>query len=462
MNEKISVIVLAHGDEKELTRCVDRILNQNYKDYELIVVSTYRNLELEEKANNNDLMTLYVKDVDKLENLRAYALNKADGDRILFVEPNDFLIDEQSITTLNEVYTQKNADMLLNKFMTLRDGKFYFTNKKIEDVSTNKFLFYQFDNIEFRKLAGVLLKKSLFGRIDSNDLLKPDQVLLNSLSREAQNIVFDCQNKYVYDEVNGNRLPELITGKESELYFSNIYKLVRKIKKSNYTSKISEKVSIALCIDENLVEHVGVLLYSISVNTSSFVDVYIIHDNLSYSSLEKLTELDKSFPTIKINIIKIPDNIQNQLNKISLEGNKLPVTSCYRFILADLLPSLDRIIYLDVDTLVLRDLTELWRTDLEGKFIGVVKDALINLNVAQKIVSERKSYFNSGMLLMDLNLFRKYDICSDLVDFEIYFPFGCCYSYDSRFFKVSLKNNENIFFKNRFCIGCCWWSRWFR
>ena len=350
----------------------------------MIVVSTQKNSELEEKANNNDLMTLYVKDVDKLENLRAYALNKADGDRVLFVEPNDFLIDEQSITTLNEVYTQKNADMLLNKFMTLRDGKFYFTNKKIENVSTNKFLFYQFDNIEFRKLAGVLLKKSLFGRIDSNDLLKPDQVLLNSLSREAQNIVFDCQNKYVYDEVNGNKLPELITGKESELYFSNIYKLVRKIKKSNYTSKISEKVNIALCIDENLVEHVGVLLYSISVNTSSFVDVYIIHDNLSYSSLEKLTELDKSFPTIKINIIKIPDNIQNQLNKISLEGNKLPVTSCYRFILADLLPSLDRIIYLDVDTLVLRDLTELWRTDLEGKFIGVVKDALINLNVAQK------------------------------------------------------------------------------
>ena len=202
-------------------------------------------------------------------------------------------------------------------------------------------------------------------------------------------------------------------------YFSNIYRLVRKIKKSNYTSKISEKVSIALCIDENLVEHVGVLLYSISVNTSSFVDVYIIHDNLSYSSLEKLTELDKSFPTIKINIIKIPDNIQNQLNKISLEGNKLPVTSCYRFILADLLPSLDRIIYLDVDTLALRDLTELWRTDLEGKFIGVVKDVLINLNVAQKIVSERKSYFNSGMLLMDLNLFRKYDICSNLIDFAI-------------------------------------------
>ena len=103
MEGKISVIILVHGDEKELNRCVDRILDQNYENYELIVVSTQKNSELEEKANNNDLMTLYVRDVDKLEELRTYALNKADGDRVLFVEPNDFLIDEQSITTLNEV-----------------------------------------------------------------------------------------------------------------------------------------------------------------------------------------------------------------------------------------------------------------------------------------------------------------------------------------------------------------------
>ena len=76
MEGKISVIVLAHGDEKELTRCVNRILNQNYKDYELIVVSANKNIELEEKANNNDRMRLYIKDADKLEDLRAYALRK--------------------------------------------------------------------------------------------------------------------------------------------------------------------------------------------------------------------------------------------------------------------------------------------------------------------------------------------------------------------------------------------------
>lgn len=419
MEGKISVIILAHGDEKELIRCVDRILNQNYKDYELIVVSTYRNLELEEKANNNDLMTLYVRDVDKLEELRAYALNKADGDRVLFVEPNDFLIDEQSITTLNKVYTQKNADLLLNSFMTLRDGKFYFIGGEDEHILRDVFLFKQIEKVEFRKLGGALIKKNLLDEMDADDLVKSDQVLLNRLSRKAKNIIFSYQNKYVYDQVVGNKLPELDSGKESELYFSDTFKIVEQNKKNGYVNKVPEKISIALCTDENLVKHIGTLLYSVDENTSSFVDTYIIYDNLSEKSLKKLTSLNDILSTVTVHMIKVLDKQQEKLSKISLENTGLPVTSCYRFILPDLLPSLDRIIYLDVDTLVLSDLTELWRTDLEGKFIGVAKDELINLNGGLKIVYERKAYFNSGMLLMDLNLFRKYDICSNLIDFAI-------------------------------------------
>ena len=427
MNEKISVIVLAHGDEKELIRCVDRILDQNYENYELIVVSTQKNSELEEKANNNDLMTLYVKDVDKLENLRAYALNKVDGDRVLFVEPNDFLIDEQSITTLNEVYTQKNADLLLNSFMTLRDGKFYFIVGEDEHILRDVFLFQQIEKVEFRKLGGALIKKNLLDEMDADDLVKSDQVLLNRLSWKAKNIIFSYQNKYVYDQVVGNKLPELDSGKESELYFSDAFKIVKQNKKNGYVNKVAEKISIALCTDENLVKHIGTLLYSVDENTSSFVDAYIIYDNLSEKSLKKLILLNDILSTVTVHMVRVLDKQQEKLSKISLKNNGLPVTSYYRFILADLLPSLDRIIYLDVDTLALRDLTELWRTDLEGKFIGVVKDTLINPNVAQKIVSERKSYFNSGMLLMDLNLFRKYDICSDLVDFAVDIAESCEY-----------------------------------
>lgn len=300
--------------------------------------------------------------------------------------------------------------------MTLRDGKFYFVDGEDEHILRDVFLFKQIEKVEFRKLGGALIKKSLLDEMDADDLVKSDQVLLNRLSRKAKNIIFSYQNKYVYDQVVGNKLPELDSGKEFELYFSDTFKIVEQNKKNGYVNKVPEKISIALCTDENLVKHIGTLLYSVDENTSSFVDTYIIYDNLSKKSLKKLTSLNDLLSTVTVHMIKVLDKQQEKLSKILLKNNGLPVTSCYRFILADLLSSLDRIIYLDVDTLVLRDLTELWRTDLEGKFIGGVKD---KLNVVQKIVSERKTYFNSGMLLMDLNLFRKYDICSDLIDFAV-------------------------------------------
>ena len=69
--------------------------------------------------------------------------------------------------------------------------------------------------------------------------------------------------------------------------------------------------------------------------------------------MKKLTALNDIFSTVKVQMVRVPDKQQEKINKISLENNGLPVTSCYRFILADLLPSLDRIIYLDIDTLVL-------------------------------------------------------------------------------------------------------------
>ena len=64
----------------------------------------------------------------------------------------------------------------------------------IEHILRDVFLFRQVENVEFRKLGGALIKKSLFDEIDTDDLVKSDQVLLNRLSRKAQNIIFSHQN----------------------------------------------------------------------------------------------------------------------------------------------------------------------------------------------------------------------------------------------------------------------------
>lgn len=103
-------------------------------------------------------------------------------------------------------------------------------------------------------------------------------------------------------------------------------------------------------------------------------------------------------------------------------------TATCRFLLPELLPDVDRLIYLDVDVIVLRDLGELYDTDLANCALGAVVDhALVGLfplkgwrlqtetknwlvqDYFRDIVglSDWTAYFNSGVLLMDLERFRE-------------------------------------------------------
>lgn len=59
-----------------------------------------------------------------------------------------------------------------------------------------------------------------------------------------------------------------------------------------------------------------------------------------------------------------------------------------------LLPGVDRCIYLDSDTMVRTSLKDLYSTDLEGNYVGMVMGSIPEYG------------FNSGMILMDLKAFR--------------------------------------------------------
>jgi lipopolysaccharide biosynthesis glycosyltransferase len=74
--------------------------------------------------------------------------------------------------------------------------------------------------------------------------------------------------------------------------------------------------------------------------------------------------------------------------------------------------SLQRILYLDADILVLRSIRELWRIDLQGATIGAVLDE--DLETARHApdplfdgVPPVGRYFNAGMLLIDLARWRQ-------------------------------------------------------
>lgn len=83
----------------------------------------------------------------------------------------------------------------------------------------------------------------------------------------------------------------------------------------------------------------------------------------------------------------------------------------YRLLAAELLPrSLDRVLYLDPDIIVINPLEELYRTDLQGSLLAActhVKEFLSRLNRLRLGAGESCPYLNSGVLLMDLEALRR-------------------------------------------------------
>jgi lipopolysaccharide biosynthesis glycosyltransferase len=86
----------------------------------------------------------------------------------------------------------------------------------------------------------------------------------------------------------------------------------------------------------------------------------------------------------------------------------------YRVLLPELLPDVERILYLDADLIVLDSLAPLWELDLAGSYVAAVT------NVLEPVYAERPrelgiadgAYFNAGVLLMNLDELRR-DGCQE-------------------------------------------------
>jgi lipopolysaccharide biosynthesis glycosyltransferase len=82
----------------------------------------------------------------------------------------------------------------------------------------------------------------------------------------------------------------------------------------------------------------------------------------------------------------------------------------YRIFLPELLPSVDRILYLDSDLIVVDSIAPLWDLDLGGHWIGAVTNVFQPNHVHRPEelgLAGPEVYFNAGVLLMNLDEMRR-------------------------------------------------------
>ena len=182
-----------------------------------------------------------------------------------------------------------------------------------------------------------------------------------------------------------------------------------------------DKINIVLATDKNYAQHAAVAMVSILCNTThqSNIQFYIIDDNIDDNNKTKLQNTVQKFNS-NIIFVKIPEN---SLNQVFVSGS-ITRTAYFRLTIPNILPkTVDKVIYLDCDLIVLDDVINLWNLDICQKPIAATADFGIlssNNKCHEKEVNlnwkKEYSYFNSGVLLIDIMLWRKNNYANKLIE----------------------------------------------
>ena len=142
---KVSIIIPVYNSEKYLKKCVDSILNQIYKNIEIIIIddgskdNSYEVIKELEKENPT-IIKGFTQENQGVANTRNNGVQYASGDFIMFSDNDDYL-DKDCVEVFVNAIVKEEADIVVGGYRRVStDGKVLMERKLSEDSSWSKYV----------------------------------------------------------------------------------------------------------------------------------------------------------------------------------------------------------------------------------------------------------------------------------------------------------------------------------
>ena len=124
----ISIIVPLYNAEKYVHACVESILGQTYKDFELLLVDDgskdSTGTICDKYANDDHRVRVFHKKNDGPASAKNYGLERAGGQYVVFVNADDFWFSPDTLSTLHSLAEKHHADIVKGEYVYVdEDGK---------------------------------------------------------------------------------------------------------------------------------------------------------------------------------------------------------------------------------------------------------------------------------------------------------------------------------------------------
>ena len=243
MDELITVIINVYNGEKFIKKCLENIINQTYKNLEILVVndgSTDNTLSICQEIKDNRIRIINQENKG-LSLSRNVGIDNSNGEYLFFIDVDDW-IDEDTIEYLYKLCKENNAEMSTCRAIEVYSEELENNNsvKKYEITNNNSVKILTKEEMLKKVLVSKesevaiwnkLIKKELFKDVRFEKRIANDVVVTYKLVINAKNIVFSNFIKYYYFKHNTSITFKNKPDRAIDLYEATLerYEYVKKI-----------------------------------------------------------------------------------------------------------------------------------------------------------------------------------------------------------------------------------------
>lgn len=244
MTPKISVIIPVYNAEKYLKECLDSVLNQSFKDFEVLIINDgskdNSRAICDEYAAKDTRIKVFHKENGGVSSARNLGIDNALGEWICFVDSDDYVEKEYVSSLLADASDE--ISLVVHGLIKFGSGTDKELNLGNDIVSANNHqILFQIKRIQnFGYPFSKLFKREI---IVAHQILFPeDYSIAEDLSfllqyiAKAEIIKFETKHHYCYRQVEGSQSNRL---RKPEMYF-NRYFDIKRIFEENYKTVYEE------------------------------------------------------------------------------------------------------------------------------------------------------------------------------------------------------------------------------
>ena len=188
-------------------------------------------------------------------------------------------------------------------------------------------------------------------------------------------------------------------------------------------------VPVVFAADNNYVPVLTTAIYSMCENASKDLryDIVVLNNNISWDNQVLMKQSFESFKNVSLRFFNVDSLIEGY--KLTTSNPHISNETYYRFLIQEVLPEYDKVVYLDSDMIVEGDVSEIFDVDLGDNLIAAVKDIdfLGNLNFKdnERIeynkntlgMNDPYKYFQAGTLVLNTKGLRELHSTQEWMEF---------------------------------------------